>query len=550
MQQHSVPRDSIGLQNLPVELQTAILSHLTSLSDQPTLQAVLLTCKSLSRAARPLSVRTFRNINHKRRGGFCSERRNAKFIRYILLTRPELAISVETLIFGQFSSTPDMGNDARMPRYPLIATATFPEPECESDDLAIYSKHISNALGPNSKSEFAERWAADVEDGCSDAQLALLLICCPNLRTLCYENPCNQRYFLRALELSYGGNTLVQPVLRRPLSRLRYIYSETQSEHIWTEYPADRNPSPFFRLDSVRSFEGLMVSSVSEVEQSFAQMPARSSNVEDIAIRGSIVTPEFLQSMLGACKAVKRLEFIRRLNPAIVQDMLPYHVLTSILLHADSMEHLHLNFAEEFQECNPPHADNLCFDSGLRNMTSMKTLVTGMRSLTGLFNGYTSLGAPYALSPRVPRVEGAPNLVDCLPENLESLEIHRCGEDILEQAQQLISVVQEGKSFKRLKRVRLLFDQEKVDPDKIRLSFDPAVIHVEIVFQSLRNRLFDLIPSSWEYGRRVDAISSPIYCQESREHWLAVRGGDIGLAKLWGDEPPELFRIQDYDHFV
>ncbi|CAH0046797.1 unnamed protein product [Clonostachys solani] len=529
MQQSTVPRDSSCLQHLPVELQTAVLSHFTSPSDQPTLQAVLLTCKSLNHAALPLSVRTFRNTDHRHGGGFCSERRNAQFLRYILSTRPELAIFVENMIFGQFSSDPNMGYDTEALDEDEELEGDRLLDEYSSEELAIYRKHIVNALSPSSMSKFAEEWVKDLELGCSDAQIALILMSCPNLRSIYFETPYHQRHFLRALEFLNKTKPLITSGLKPALSRLRHIYCETQSVGSPGGHPGDRNPGAFFQLDALHSFEGFDVSSGNEVERFFNQLPAKSSNVEEITLRGSYVSPRVLQSMMRVCKAVKSLEITRGIYPGPVEELLPGHVLASILPHADSLEYLHLNVAEEFQLGVPTQGEHLCLGLELRNMTCLKSLVTGMRSLTGFFNGYTVIGDTNTPA-RIPRVRGAPNLADCLPPNLESLEIHRCGEDILDQVQTLILEVQEGRSFRRLKCLRLLFDREDVNPDKVRLSFDPALIRIDIVFQSLQNRLYDLIPSYRKGDMRVDAISSPIYAHDLRKQWLAIRGRDIGCA--------------------
>lgn len=529
MQQPMVPRDSSCLQHLPVELQIAILSHLTSPSDQPTLQAVLLTCKSLNRAALPLSVRSFRNTDHRHGGGFCSERRNAQFLRYILSRRPELAIYVESLIFGQFSRDPNVGYDTEAVDEDEELEDDRRFDEYKPEELAIYRKHITDALGPNSMPNIAQGWIKDLEIGCSDAQVALILISCPNLRSLYFETPYWHRHFFQALELLNRANPLISNGLKPPLSRLRHVYCETQTCENHGGHPDDRNPGPFFQLDTLRSFEGFNVSTGNAAERYFGQLPARSSNVEEITLRGSYLSPQVLHSMLRVCKAVKSLEITRGFYHVPAEELLPRHVLASILPHADSLEYLHLNVAEEFQLDVPTQGEHLCLGLEFRNMTRLKSLVTGMRSLTGFFNGYTVIGDTNTPA-RIPRVRGAPDLADCLPDDLESLEIHRCGEDILDQVQTLIVKVQEGRSFRRLKRLRLLFDREDVNPDKVRLNFDPAVIHIDIVFQSLQNRLFDIIPRYRKGGRRADAISSPMYADDFRKQWLAMRGQDIGCA--------------------
>jgi hypothetical protein len=126
-----------------------------------------------------------------------------------------------------------------------------------------------------------------------------------------------------------------------------------------------------------------------------------------------------------------------------------------------------------------------------------------------VFNGYTTNDDDDASDAASLQFDGAPRLIDCLPDNLEYLEIHRSSGLILDQIQQLILTIQEGNRFRKLKHVKLRFSRNHTDPDNIQLSYDPAIIYIEIIFQSLENRIYDLIPAFNQGSHRVEAICSP-----------------------------------------
>jgi hypothetical protein len=99
------------LQRLPQELQVQILSYLASPSDQPSIHALLRTCKQLYSVALPFLLYTFRNVPPQNTG-FSSERHNAQFLRCFLAIRPELTELVHILILSSFSTDPNMGYNA------------------------------------------------------------------------------------------------------------------------------------------------------------------------------------------------------------------------------------------------------------------------------------------------------------------------------------------------------------------------------------------------------------------------------------------------------
>jgi hypothetical protein len=233
--------------------------------------------------------------------------------------------------------------------------------------------------------------------------------------------------------------------------------------------------------------------------------------------------------MLGACKTVKRLEITRGFYGSPVEELLPQYILRAILPHADCLEIRHLDIAEEWPWPGLPSEHELFYmGTKLHKIIPLKRLITGIHSLTGFFNRYTPNNNDDASNAASPQLDTAPRLIDCLPDNLEYLEIHRSSELILDQIQQLILTIQEGNRFKKLKHIKLLLSD--IDPGKIQLNYDPSIIHIDLISQSLGNRIYDLIPVFNQGNHRVEAICSPIHSPDLRAQWLGIRGNNPGFA--------------------
>ncbi|CAG9981558.1 unnamed protein product [Clonostachys byssicola] len=408
--------------------------------------------------------------------------------------------------------------------------------EYSPEELVLYRQYIRNIFNKNDdyddhKKVIADEWIKDLEMGCSDAQVALILISCPNIHSLYFETTNNQRHFMRVIQLAEKPIAPLGTSLQPPLSRLRHIYIESHEsldvDH--EEINIDRSPGHFLKLPGLRSFEGVNVRMGDDVGWWFQKLPVKFSSLQDIALRRSYVSPRRLQGMLGACKAVKRLEITRGFHGSSVEELLPQHVLRAILPHAESLEILHFNMAEEWHWSALPSEHELSYmGTELHKMIALKRLTTGMCSVTALSNGDSPNSNDDASDASSLQLDGPPRLIDCLPDNLEYLEIHRSSELILDQIQQLILTIQEGHRFRKLKHVKLLLCD--TDPDKIQLNYDPSIVHIELISQSIENRIYDLIPAFNQGNHRVDAICSPIHSPDLRAQWLDIRGNNTGFA--------------------
>lgn len=174
------------LESLPTELQAKIYGYLvTSLGPSP-IHALLSVSKQLYAVALPLSVQIFRNTAPLQIGkGLRSVARNAQFLRYILVSGPDLAKKVDTVILGGFAARNSEGN----------SDAITPE------ELKIYERFIIHSLVPTLGKVDAKRcdkWIGHLREGYSDAQISLILLACPNVKRLYFEDsqdPSNEEVF-------------------------------------------------------------------------------------------------------------------------------------------------------------------------------------------------------------------------------------------------------------------------------------------------------------------------------------------------------------------
>ncbi|CAH0003894.1 unnamed protein product [Clonostachys byssicola] len=458
---------STALLTLPPEIQTKIFSNLTVSFGTSNIQGVLRTCKQLYEVALPLSVSIFRNtVRHPRGQGPCSRTRNAQFLRYILISKPWLAAHVKTVILGRVSEDGEGADSGNLPQ------------DVTESELSVYHRHIKFILG-QLPSEFNDRWCArwveDLRKGTSsDAQAALILLTCPNIQTILFEKPSTSCHFLRLLQLvhnlrdiqesiySPGSDWTASPRMVIPLSNVQDVFHETIDwKGGYTTFSVEG--SSIFRFPQIKSYECILAYGHQEAAENFRALPPRSSSIEEITLRSCHSSAAMLQSMLGACRALKKLEishFQIHSEDASVTFMMPRDILDAILPHANTLQHLYLNLEEEFDKQWNWRAcpERLYMGPGLRQMHKLKRLTLGMQALTGMLPSQPESRSDDSYDCPMPlEIEGSARIIDCLPEGLEYLKISECGVMILEQVAELLNIVEQGHRFKRLAYVGLLF---------------------------------------------------------------------------------------------
>lgn len=261
----------------------------------------------------------------------------------------------------------------------------------------------------------------------------------------------------------------------------------------------------------------------------FENLPPRSSPVEEILLRKSALSVKSVQGMMAACKALKRFEFTHGIYFFEAEKMTAGDIMQAILPHKDTLEYLHVNMEDDWDKLwwQSLH-ETWYFGTDLRQMGAIKTLVLGMQSLTGM------LAAPLenAESDIPLAIEGAPRLAECLPEGIEHLQIHGCGECILEQAQELLGIIKRGERYRNLRHIRFLFNKETTNPDEVQLALDCPNIELKIVFQSADNRKYDCASRFEITDIEGEHLCSLIHRADIREEWLRTRGSDLDRSKV------------------
>ena len=469
------------------------------------------------------------------KGGISKPSRCLQFLRYITITKPHLAQHVKEIIIGNFPSRDDE---------PRREGAGCPSEE----DMVVFRKLIKDlfaAMTYRGNKQEQVKWIVGLKRGVSDAVFATLLLVCPRLESLCfpevYEAISFQAAFSFARRYREEQQKLKREIdekdrkmlLQLPLGSLKDVYHESQDEkygYLMWSVPA----ASLFCLPSVRYYECVMANGSDEVEETFGKIPPRSSTVEHIYLRKSCISQRAIRSIIGAVKTLRSFEYTRGVYHMYDDEMMPRNLMDAILPHATTLEDLYVNWEDDWDKGGwVEEPDKLFMGYELKNMTALKTLVTGMQALTGLLDGQPS----EIFNRELPlAVDGAPRLVECLPQNLEHLEIHGCGQAILDQAQELLDTISSGTQFKSLKRVRFLFNSEKIDHEKVRLTCTSSSIRLDVVFQTPENRTYDLVQGCDDgvNGEPAMSLCSRIYAPKRRAQWLALRGSDVATATVDG----------------
>ncbi|CAH0046373.1 unnamed protein product [Clonostachys solani] len=529
------------LLTLPPEILSQIFSCLVDETEgKPDIQAILKTCKHLYEIALPISVSVFRNTVHSYSGSSsCSRVRNIRFLRYILVSKPWLAKHVKTVIIGRCSVYDDkyLGFNQRGEGHDAVT----------SDELAVYRHNIEFFLGqlPSGYTQsWYKQWLTDLRSGTSDSQFALILLSCPNIRTILYVEPEGTRHFgqlIRFIRNLVGINRSIQtpgsewgdgnhPPMAIPLSNVRDVFHET---------PNYKNGYKTFYLEApdilafprIRFYECILANGDSIAATMFKTLPLRSSSVEEIVLHCSYLCPDALAGMLGACKALKKFEFTYGRLEVSPDLMTPRDIFEALLPHADTLEELYIHLEEngdkdwEWVE----YPSKLYLGPGLPQLRNLKKLTVGMQALTGMLAFQPETHDEDDQMPM--EIEGAARIIHCLPENLENLLVRDCGVAILDQVEELLAAIERGGRFGKLTDIRLIFNAWKMDmevdgPEIERLNSNSANVRLDVVLQNDLGYVYDLgfcITEDDDYAIERN-IMSRINSRHVRDEYLESRG--------------------------
>lgn len=544
--------------SLPPELLKKIVSDLSQ-SSNASVQALLRTCKHLYDVVLPYSVETFIVPKADDDDDYGTMAMLA-FLRYITITKPQVADMVKIIIAGDFSTVADNegdgdgnddeegddnneGDDGGDTKSDSRAFKGVPD-----DELSIY-KGIIDSFITEAETEhwqtWREEWLKDLKRGFGDACVALLLAVCSNVQTFCFGEPYNPRCVPRLVEAAAARSRNPElakendssalehpPKMQSCLQNLHDVFHESE-EGKYGYLMFAVQAYPFLQLPAIRTWECVMANGADDSSEEFLKIERGSSQLQHMLIRKSSITASVLNSLVGACHSLRSFEYSRGVYHMYDLEMMPRDLMLALLPHASTLESLYVNYEDDWQKVGwEDHPDSLCMGIDLKKMTALRRLTAGMQTLTGLLDGQPA----EIFSDDMPlQVDGAPRLIECLPSQLEYLEIHGCGKAILEQAQELIDAASAPDvDFPKLFHIKLLFNAEKIEAGEVTLRSASDTLALEIIYQKPEHRKYDLCPSSdipgsedWVHNICTRIADPTMQC---RDLWLRTRGSDKGEA--------------------
>ncbi|VUC33280.1 unnamed protein product [Clonostachys rosea] len=308
-----------------------------------------------------------------------------------------------------------------------------------------------------------------------------------------------------------------------PLSHLQDVFHETPDP---AGYQTFYNEAPsLFGFPKLRRYECIGTQGTTQAARRFADLPPRSSSVEEIILHWSWATADLFKNMLDSCRGLKKLEFSHRtFDSTSGTTMMPRDILDAILPHADTLEDLYLNL-EDFHDKQVDNPERLYMGINLRQMHSLKRLTVGMQELLGK-DASALFEYSEAAGQRPPK---GPALLHCLPENLEYLMIHSCvGGPIVDQVQSIFQAIMHSGRFSKLDDFGILFKGWREDiPEVLKYmdnhhGFDNDLkilddfLYFELEFQTYQAYRHDLDSKFKDGTGRPSNLMSRIYAPDLR----------------------------------
>lgn len=346
-----------------------ILHYLIPHSD--SVHAVAKTCTRLYHVALHLTVHTFRNLGvvhnlvpDREQSLNRAGSKTMRFIRYITITKPHLARHVKCLKIGRMQPMGQL----------ILDNSEAPR----GHELRIYQDLIDQTMTPDESDHWESwrsEWRAALAGLAEDAQVALLLVACPNIEQL-FMAEANMPDLVQGV-LGVAGRRSLRNT-QGPLQQLRELSLETNDTEFgfitWHTYETA------LLIQSLRSFEVILARG-DRSNVYFAKVPGRSSNLEEIILRKSILTPLSLNALCAVPKGLRRFEYTNAAAFSRGVDIKPRHVINAMIPHAATLEYLHMDAEDDHDPWGS--MKDLCMGVELKKLTALKHLAVGMRGLTG-----------------------------------------------------------------------------------------------------------------------------------------------------------------------
>ena len=340
------------------------------------------------------------------------------FLRSVL-KRPELARAVRSLSFDRWQDGLSTGN------------AKIIGEDCES--FHRWTESVSK-----SNNEFTD-WKQDLQNGVSEAWIALLLPLARNLRHLRLIYPKDNNYLDRTLQRAVSGEySAFQSLQEVSLSHLDCDSDDTRGSFLPSQI------LPFFQLPLMRkiSADTVMESNSAQEDRGMSEADplTDASSISEITLNTGNGA-KGMKSLIASCPSLKSFKYqhsdshlhAEAYQPSAFYRSLVRNKSTLQTLWLDSCGH-HLPFT--IAGVNETHDE---WFGSLAEFTALKDLRIRLPNL---------LDIRYQLEPTTP-------LPDVLPQSLESLYVEGCKENslsvLLKQVQMVLG--QRASRFPKLNRI-------------------------------------------------------------------------------------------------
>ncbi|CAI6084937.1 unnamed protein product, partial [Clonostachys chloroleuca] len=270
--------------------------------------------------------------------------------------------------------------------------------KCTKEELSVYQHAIEDVLDRlnyDRDRKWSAEWVEDLSKGCSDAQVALIMLVCPNIQTLMFEQATKPRQFIRLLQMVGSLNSL-KPLLGKlnigqlsiPLSKVEDVFHEATEFEEGYQMFHEQGPV-IFHLPRLRFYEGNLLYGDMLAAEKFHHWQPGSSPVEEIALRVSTIAGPTLEGILKACRALKKFEYTHNSFLNQYNELTPREILEALLIHSETLEDVRVNMHEEVDK-RWEWQDHLeCLYMGIRLslLRSLKTLTVSCQCLTGILAG-------------------------------------------------------------------------------------------------------------------------------------------------------------------
>ncbi|MBE7179946.1 MAG: F-box protein [Terriglobus roseus] len=466
------------IDSFPEELVQNIVSHM----DVPTLANAALSCSLLNRLATPFLYRTYV-------APWSTPRPFDPFLRTVL-ERPDLAVYVRRLLvftLEEVSTRDPKFNYGPSDVKGLDSCASVVGHVCRLERSEVSSRPANKSglersrRGQNTPGDYLHvQWLRALEDGKEVARFCVLLCLLPNLEEvfvpastwadLFYKvlgQVCKPLALEAAWERDDSGLPRATKVnLRSALTRLHSFYTDAGNYH--SHWDSTDRIRAMVRVPSLRSYEethqhrrSLYEDSTFHPAMEVGWPPDKSSAVERLSFASCTVDLYYLKKIIGCIAALKEFRYdMNRKMTRSYSPLTPLALVQALGDHKDSLEVLHVDFADDFLKSiwNDSSGDELCFGHELCSFSRLRSLKCGQQALLEASYYKTEWGM-WGRRPWSSTVERSPRLGQVLPRQLQQLSIAYADAQVVPELESLnvaVSLLQ----FPELKQVHVEFSEE------------------------------------------------------------------------------------------